>query len=326
VGGTKTDLAIFARDGDRLAQVHLAEYASRQFPSLEVMVRHFQEAVPEVRFDAACFDVAGPVADGKAHTTNLPWIVEAVVLARLIGIDRVELVNDLQAAAYGMIFLEPTDFRVLQADEAPRTGNIAVIAPGTGLGEAILFWDGARHHPLASEGGHADLAPRTEEQIELLRYLRARFGEHVSYERALSGDGLYNLYSFLRDTGRAPEPSWLVEKLARGDRNASIAELALVGESPLCAGALDLFCSILGAEAGNLALKSFATGGVILGGGIPPKILPALEKPGFLDALTDKGRMTRWLKKVPVSVALVPRAPLLGAAHHLLDGPGSRRG
>ncbi len=318
VGGTKTDLAIFARHGDRLAPVRQVEYASREYASLEVMIRHFLDGIPTVRLDAACFAIAGPVAEGKARTTNLPWTVEAVALAPLIGTDHVELVNDLQAAAYGMLFLDPGDFRVLHATAPGRKGNIAVIAPGTGLGEAILFWDGARHHPIASEGGHADFAPRTDEQIELLRYLRIRFSTHVSYERVLSGDGLHNLYSFLRDTGRAPEPPWLAERLARGDRNATIAELALTGGSPLCVAALDLFCSILGAEAGNLALKSFATGGVILGGGIPPKILPALERGGFMAALTDKGRMTPWLKEVPVEVALVPTAPLVGAAHLLL--------
>ena len=318
VGGTKTDLGVFAHQDGRLVPVRQVEYASREYASLEVMIRRFLDGMPPVRLDAACFAIAGPVTGGKAHPTNLPWTVEAAVLAPLIGADRVELVNDVRAAAYGMLFLAPGDFKVLHATDPERKGNIAVIAPGTGLGEAILFWDGARHHPIASEGGHADFAPRTDEQIELLRYLRVRVGAHVSYERALSGDGLYSLYSFLRDTGRSADSPELAERLTRGDRNATIAELALTGESPLCVAALDLFCSILGAEAGNLALKSFATGGLILGGGIPPKILPALEWGGFMAALTDKGRMTPWLKEVSVSVALVRRAPLIGAAHLLL--------
>ncbi len=320
VGGTKTELAVFARRGEDLATVREAKYASREFASLEAVVRRFLDEARPSRLDAACFAVAGPVTEGKVRTTNLPWTVEAALLAPLVGTDRVRLVNDLEAAAYGMLFLEPGDFRVLRAAGPPRRGNIAVIAPGTGLGEAILFWDGARHHPVASEGGHADFAPRDAEQIELLRHLGARYGAHVSYERVLSGDGLHNLYVFLRDAGRGLEPPWLAERLARGDPNATIAELALSGESPLCVAALDLFCSILGAEAGNLALKSFATGGVILGGGIPPKILPALEKGGFLAALTDKGRLASWLEAVPVRVALVPRAPLIGAARLVMGG------
>jgi glucokinase len=322
VGGTKTDLAIFARRGDRLTPVRQEEYASREHASLEAMLRRFLDDATPSRIGAACFAVAGPTAEGKAHTTNLPWTVDAAVLGRLVGTDRVKLVNDLQAAAYGMLFLEPGDFRVLHATDPRRQGNIAVIAPGTGLGEAILFRDGARYHAIASEGGHADFAPRTDREIDLLRFLRARCGGHVSYERVLSGDGLHSVYAFLRDAGQAPEPPWLAERLARGDPNAAIAELALTGESALCTEALDLFCSVLGAEAGNLALRSFATGGVILGGGIPPKILPALEKGGFMAALTDKGRLTPWLKEGPVSVALVPRAALIGAAQLLLAGPG----
>jgi glucokinase len=318
VGGTKTDLAIFASDGDRLVPLRQEVFASREHASLEVLVGNFLAGERAPRLGGACFAVAGPVAAGKAHTTNLPWTVDAAVLARLLRTKRVGLVNDLQAAAYGMLFLEPRDFRVLHAVERRQGGNIAVVAPGTGLGEAVLFWDGARHHPLASEGGHADFAPRTEQEIGLLRHLRERFG-HVSYERVLSGDGLHNVYTFLRDSGAAPEPPWLAERLARGDPNAAIAELALSGESALCVAALDLFCSVLGAEAGNLALKSYAIGGVILGGGIPPKILAALERGGFMAALVDKGRLTPWLKEVPVSVALDPRAPLIGAARLALE-------
>lgn len=322
VGGTKTDLGIFAQQPGGLATVRQAKYASRDHDSLDVIVRDFLGEEPATRLDAACLAIAGPVEAGSAHTTNLPWTVEARALARIVGTERVKLVNDLQAAAFGMLFLEPADFRVLHAVAARRPGNMAVIAPGTGLGEAVLYWDGVRHRPMPSEGGHADFAPRDDRQIALLRHLRARFGGHVSYERVLSGDGLHNLYTFLRDDGVAPEPPWLAARLAEGDPNATIAQLALAGGTPLCTEALDLFCSILGAEAGNLALKCFAVGGVILGGGIPPKILPALEKGGFMAALVDKGRLSPWLGGVPVSVALNPRAALLGAAHAALDELG----
>jgi glucokinase len=326
VGGTKTDLGIFAQRPGGLSPVRQAEYASREYGSLEVMVRGFLGEEQATRLDAACLAIAGPVEAGRAHTTNLPWTVEAAVLARIIGIGRVKLVNDLQAAALGMLLLDAADFRVLHEVVPRRPGNMAVIAPGTGLGEAVLYWDGARHRPMASEGGHADFAPRDDRQIALLRYLLARFGGHVSYERVLSGDGLYNLYAFLRDTGLASEPPWLAARLAQGDRNAAIAELALAGGTPLCTEALDLFCSVLGAEAGNLALKCFAAGGVILGGGIPPKILPALERGGFMAALIDKGRLSPWLREVPVSVALNSRAALIGAAHAALAELSEPRG
>jgi glucokinase len=192
---------------------------------------------------------------------------------------------------------------------------VAVIAAGTGLGEAMLYWDGQHHHPLASEGGHADFAPQTDQEIELLKYLRAKCGGHVSYERVLSGPGFSNVYTFLRDRGYYPEPPWLAEKLQGGNPNVIITQLGLAGEDPLCVATLDLFCTLYGAEAGNLALKCVAVGGVFVGGGIAPKILPALQKGGFLRGFTDKGRFSELVKSIEVSVALNPRAPLLGAAH-----------
>jgi glucokinase len=207
----------------------------------------------------------------------------------------------------------------LNAGATPgRKGTIAVIAAGTGLGEALLYTDGTDYHPIASEGGHADFAPRTDEEIELLRYLRGRFNGHVSYERVLSGPGIDNIYCFLRDTHRAPEPTWLAEKLASGDRSAVIAESGLAGSAPLCVKTLELFSVIYGAEAGNLALKCLALGGVFVAGGIAAKILPVLRNGSFMRGLTDKGRFAALMERLPVTVSLNPRTALLGAAHFAL--------
>jgi glucokinase len=236
-------------------------------------------------------------------------------------VPRVELLNDLQAAAYGMLWLAPAELATLQTGSPSASGNLAVIAPGTGLGEAMLLRDGERMLPVASEGGHGDFAPGTEGEIELLRFLRHEVGEHVSYERILSGDGFHRLYRFLRDSGHAPEPAWLRERLTRGDPNAAITEIGLAGEHPLCVGALELFCSILGAEAGNLALRSVATAGIYIGGGIAPKILTALQRGSLLGRFAAKGRFSEWMARIPVRVALNPQAALIGAAHYGVRRP-----
>ncbi|HUE29347.1 MAG TPA: glucokinase [Verrucomicrobiae bacterium] len=322
VGGTKTELALFARSGDGLREFRARVYPSREYRSLEAIVRAFLEAEPGGSVAAGCFGVAGPVRGGKARITNLPWELEEEALARTMGVPRVRLLNDLQAAAYGMLRLPPESFHTLHPGSGGTPGNAAVIAPGTGLGEAILHWDGRRYQAIASEGGHADFAARNEQEIELLRWLQARVGGHVSYERVLSGEGIHHLYLFLRDSGHVPEPAWLREKLAQGDPNAAITEVGLAGGHPLCVAALESFCSILGAEAGNLALRCTAVAGVFVGGGIPPKILPALTKGSFVRAFVDKGRFAQWTDAVPVRVALDPRAPLLGAAHFLLEDAG----
>jgi glucokinase len=215
-----------------------------------------------------------------------------------------------------MLHLRPDELSLLSAGAKPkRKGNVAVIAAGTGLGEAMLFWDGSQYCPVASEGGHADFAPRTDQEIELLRYLRTQYGGHVSYERVLSGPGFFNLYAFLRDSGYAPEPDWLKERLRSGDPSATITQVGLAGDDPLCSATLDLFAAIYGAEAGNLALKCLAVGGVYVGGGIAPKILDKLKDGAFFRAFTDKGRFSSLMKSIEVSVALNPRAPLIGAAH-----------
>jgi glucokinase len=316
VGGTKTVLALFEPAGESLRLVRDATFASREHGSLEEILGQFLEGGPKVSLEAASFGVAGPVIDGQCRPTNLPWFLEEQALAAAAGAPRGKLLNDLEAMAYGMLFLRPDELAVLNAGaQPPRRGNVAVIAAGTGLGEAMLYWDGSRHHPMASEGGHSTFAPRTPQEIALLQHLQGQHREHVSFERVLSGPGLFNIYTFLRQTGGVPEPAWLTEKLSREDPSVTVTDTALAGTDPVCVAALELFVSIYGAEAGNLALKCLAIGGMFIGGGIAPKILSALQQPAFLEAFTAKGRLDQLLRDIPVRVALNPRTPLLGAAH-----------
>lgn len=313
-GGTKTKIALFSLRGGKLAPVAQWGFASKDYPDLESIVR---EALSKkkARPERACFGVAGPVVEGKSRTTNLPWSLDAAKIARSSGIGSVALINDLEATAYGIFTLDPAELATLNPGRPQPRANRAVIAAGTGLGEAILFWDGKGYRPSASEGGHADFAPRNPLEIDLLRYLMARLG-HVSYERVVSGPGLFNIYNFLKESGRFDEPSWLAERLAREDPGAAISEAALEGGAEICAQALDVLVSIYGAEAGNLALKAQALGGLYLGGGIAPKILNKLKDGTFLRAFTDKGRYVDFLSSIPVHVILNEEAALRGAAHY----------
>jgi glucokinase len=320
IGGTKTVLALFEEAGGGLRRVGDATiFASRDHPTFEEILAKFLKSHPGLSLRGGCFGVAGAVIDGVCKTTNLPWLLDEEVLARAIKAPRVKLLNDLEAAAYGMLFLPPNELLVLNPGSEPgRKGNVAVIAAGTGLGEAMLYWDGQRHHPLASEGGHADFAPQTDQDIDLLRYLRAKFG-HVSYERLLSGPGFFNIYCFLRDSGVAPEAAAVTEMIKRGeDPNPVIGQMGVDGTDRLSTAAMDLLITIYGAEAGNLALKCMAFGGVFVGGGIAPKLLPALQKGGFMRGFTAKGRFKGLMEGLEVKVALNPEAPLLGAAHYAL--------
>jgi glucokinase len=312
IGGTKTVLATYDPDG-RLVREQL--FHGADFPSLEAIIARF---VPGPVL-GACFGVAGPVVDDVARITNLPWVIDARALAAQLGGVPVTLLNDLQATALGALALPPESFAVLQAPATPApTGTIAVLAAGTGLGEALAVHDGVRFRALPSEGGHADFAPNTDEEVALWRYLRGRHGEHVSYERVLSGNGIGDLYGFCRAESGAPEPPWLTAELAQGDRNAVVANTALAGTDPACVHALELFAAILGAEAGNLALRGLASGGVVIGGGIPPQIMPALVTGTLLTRFNAKGRFAAWTRKLGVRVVLDPRAALYGAAHHVI--------
>jgi glucokinase len=316
IGGTKTNLGLF--DGDARDQLCLETYRSADHVGLEAMVATFLERHP-AEIEAACFGVAGPVRDGRVEKINLAWPVDSRRVADQLGLDRVGLINDLEANAWGIAALSPEDFAVLQAGNPEAVGNAVVIAAGTGLGEAALYWDGERHRVIASEGGHADFAPRTELQVELWRFLAASL-RHVSYERVCSGMGLVNIYSFLRERGSEPEPAWLTQELATGDPGAAISRAALESRDPVCRAALDLMVEIWGAEAGNLALKFLAAGGVYLGGGIAPKVLPKLTDGAFVRQFVGKGRFTEFLEQIPVRVILNDKTALLGAALNALHG------
>jgi glucokinase len=274
-------------------------------------VRAFLEAHP-AKIDRACFGVAGPVRNGYVKTTNLAWPVEAASLAAVLGLERVELVNDLVANAYGIAELGPNDVATLNEGDPAAGGNAAVISAGTGLGEAGLFWDGTRHHVFASEGGHTDFGPRNDAETALRAHLAAQHA-HVSYERVCSGMGLVAIYGFLRSGGE-PEPGWLTAEMAQHDAGGVISKAGLEGRDPVCVRALEMMVSIYGAEAGNLTLKLLATGGVYLGGGIAPQILPKLRDGEFMRAFVAKGRFAELLEHVPVHVILNDRTALLGAA------------
>ncbi len=314
IGATKTRLALFAGTPGRSDPVSERLYSSQEYPGLEVIAREFVAATGAA-IERACFGVAGLVKDGRCSTTNLAWVVDARDLARDLRLTHVALLNDLEASAHGLPALRSDESVVLQEGAQRPDGNQALIAAGTGLGEAALYWDGRRHRPFATEGGHAGFAPADEPQTELLRYLLRRF-EPVSWERVLSGPGLVNIYSFLRDTGRGEEPPWLAGEMSAGDPAVVISNAGLSGRSRLCLEALDLFVALFGVETGNLALKIMATGGVFVAGGIAPKILPRLRGPGFVEAFVAKGRMRPLLESMPVRVVLNDRLALLGAARY----------
>jgi glucokinase len=318
IGGTKTNLAIFSPDEGLRAPLAEATFPSRDYPSLDVLVTQFLAQV-DLSVERASFGVAGPVEAGRATTTNLPWEMDEEQLQEVLNIPSVRLLNDLDAIAHAVPFLEPSDLHTLNEGRPVDGGTLAVVAPGTGLGEAFLTWDGTQYLPFPSEGGHADFAPTNARQIGLLEYLLERF-DHVSFERVCSGRGMPNIYAYLKDSGYAAEPDWLAERLAAADDpNPVIAKAALAGESELCVATLDTFVSVLGAEAGNMALKVLATGGLYLGGGIPPRILPALQGGKFMQAFVKKGRFAELLARVPVHVILNPKSALLGAACHGLE-------
>ncbi len=339
VGGTKTHLALFDWTTARVEPVRLETFHSADYTSLEEMLTEFlvppkpptpideldqpadesteptAETKPEepVKIEAACFGVAGPVIQNHSHTTNLPWVVDGAAIAKQFEIPHVRLLNDLEAMAHGVLLLRPDELVTLNAGIAPAQRQaIALIAAGTGLGESILFWDGTRYKPMPSEGGHADFAPNSDNEIELLRHVRSQY-LHVSYERVLSGPGLHAIYEYVRDS-KKNEPTWLAEKIKAGDPAAEIAEAGLKGQADIAKQTLDLFASIYGAEAGNLALKAMAINGVYLGGGIAPKLLPKLKDGTFLKAFTNKGRYKRLMSNIPVHVVMNEQAGLIGAA------------
>jgi glucokinase len=317
IGGTKTSLAIYSPEAGARAPLSEATFPSTQYSNLESLVREFLNQV-DMPVERATFGVAGPVVSGRATITNLSWVIDEAELQSALNLSTVRLLNDLEAIGYGVPFLEPEDLHTLNEGQPVSGGAIAVIAPGTGLGEAFLTWDGRRYRSHATEGGHTDFAPTNDRQVGLLRYLLERF-DHVSYERVCSGMGLPNIYAYLKDSGYAEEPAWLAGELAAADDPTPvIVNAALDSERPceLCVATLNVFVSILGAEAGNLALKVLATAGVYLGGGIPPRILSILERGPFMESFRSKGRFSDLMSRMPVHVILNPKVALLGAACH----------
>jgi len=314
IGGTNTRLALIDIENELKPVVFEKIFPSREKTSLEAALAEFLSLYP-CHPVSASFGIAGPVLNGRCEATNLPWVVDSKTVARQLGLKKVGLMSDLVANAYGVAALHLKDFVVLNKGARNSSGNKAIISAGTGLGEAGLYWDGKDYRPFASEGGHGDFAPRNHLEMELLDYLLKRF-RRVSYERIVSGPGLFNVYQFLRDTGKGDEPPWLTEQLRSGDPSHKISQNALEGKSPLCIQALDLFVSIYGAKAGNLALTFMATGGLYVGGGIAPKIITKLQEPGFLNAFVSKGRLQPLLQNIPVRVIMNPKTALIGAARH----------
>jgi glucokinase len=312
IGGTNARLAYFQPQNGHLRLVSERTFPSREHSELGEIVTEFVDA-SGTRPEAACFGIAGPVRNGRVETSNLPWVIEQSRLAKQIHLPATLLINDLEASAWGIGALAAADLVSLNRVTGPAVGNQAVIAPGTGLGEAGLFWDGSRHHVFACEGGHTDFGPQGDLQIELVRYLQTRFG-HVSYERILSGPGLVNVYEFLRDSGRGKESPEFAAALKKGDPAAVISRAALDGTHPLAEKALDVWIAVYGAEAANLALKVMATGGLFLAGGISPKILAKLKGPLFMQSFLAKGRLRPLMESVPVQVVTNEKAGLLGAA------------
>jgi glucokinase len=320
IGGTNTRLGIFSKEKGLRSPLVEADFLSGQFPDFITIVREFLKGI-NIRADAACFGVAGPVMRGAAKITNLPWIINEKKLGKELNLPFVRLLNDLEAIAYAVPLLEPSDLHILNEGRPVSEGSAAVVASGTGLGEAFLTWDGTQYRGHPSEGGHVDFAPGDDLERELLIYLQEKLG-HVSYESVCSGPGILNIYCFLREKCYAEEPSWLSLRVAgENDPVPVIIKCALdrVYRCDLCVMTLNLFVSILGAEAGNLALKVMATNGVYLGGGIPRRILPFLENGRFMKSFRYKGRMSDLVSQIPVFVILNPRIALLGVAGYGLE-------
>ncbi len=313
IGGTKTNLGLFLKGKERPVPKVIETFSSQNAPDLEHIIRQFFEIHP-VPVTHACFGIAGPVISGKSKTTNLPWSISEDRIKKQFKFHHVKLVNDLTSTVIAIPLLSEDEFYPLNQAASIKDQNLALIAPGTGLGKAMLIYQDGRYLPVSSEGGHADFAPNNDAEIKLWRYLHQHYG-HVSIERVLSGSGLVNIYNWLKDSGRFNEPEWLEQKRKEMEPAKAVAEAALASKDPGCVEALNMFVSIFGAVAGNLALTGMATGGVYLGGGIPPKILSKLKEDIFMEAFTNKGRFKRFLEKISVKVVLNDKAALIGAAY-----------
>ena len=320
IGGTKTNVGIYSSAKGPREPLFESTFPSGHYSSLEDLVSEFLSEC-SIKVAHAIFGVAGPVVGGQAKITNLPWVIEEKRCKEMLNIRTVRLLNDLEAIAYGVPLLMGEDMHTLNRGEPTPRGTLAVIAPGTGLGEAFLIWEGFRYRAYPSEGGHADFGPNSDLETGLLHYLHEKFG-HVSYERICSGLGLPNIYAYLKESGYAEEPAWLAEQLAAtDDPTPAIVSAALEDERKceLCRSTLEIFISALGAEAGNLALKVMATGGIYLGGGILLRILTILEGGSIMESFRKKGRFSTLVARIPIHVIRNPKTALIGAASYGLE-------
>ncbi len=318
IGGTKTAMGCFTVDGGPAQPVHEHVYRTNDWTSFRAIIADFLGRI-DGRPEAACFGIAGPIANRRAEiTVNVHWPIDARDIADLFGHDRIDLINDVQAMALGTLTLPDSGLETIHPGEPEPTANRGLIAAGTGLGLSLLVHNRGRWIAVPSEAGHVNFAPNSEIEIDLLRYLWDIYGR-ISTERVLSGPGLYHIYKFLRDTGRGTEPEWLAREMEAGDPSAVVSKYGLDDEEPLCARALDLFVQIYGAVAGDYAITTVARGGVYLGGGIPPKILPRLKRAEFMQGFTDKGRLSDLIRQIPVKVIIETKTPLYGAAAHAMQ-------
>ncbi|MCB8944971.1 MAG: glucokinase [Ardenticatenaceae bacterium] len=314
IGGTKTVLALISEEKGARQPVHEARYPSDDYASLEAIIEEFI-SVTKATVTRASFGVAGPVVDGRAQITNLPWMVDTAVIRDQFNIPAVRLLNDLEAIATAVPHLEASDLITLNEGVRKPKGGIGIVAPGTGLGQAFLVWNGRSYEAFPSEGGHIAFGPTNEQQTGLLKYMLQRY-RHVSYERICSGVGLPNIYNYFRDEGHYHEPQWLRSEIeAAEDPTPVIVNAALEQKTDICVATLDMFMEVLGSQAGNMALTVLATGGIYIGGGIPPRILPQLKASKFLESFRNKGRFSQMMSNVPIYVITNPQAGLYGAIY-----------
>jgi glucokinase len=324
IGGTKTNLGLFIKGKQRpVAQVS-KRYSNRDAKNLAEILERFIHRYP-AQIDGACFGIAGPVIQGRSKTTNLPWTVSEEQLRKCFNWSNVRVINDLEATAHAVPILQSRDLYVLNDIRIRKGQTLGLVAPGTGLGKALLVFHQGRYLPIPSEGGHVDFAPNSTQQLKLWAYLNQKYG-HVSAERVASGHGLVNIYNWLKSSAKYSEPAWLADKMKSMDPARAISETALDKKNRLCMKSLELFVSMLGAIAGNLALTGMTTGGMYLGGGIPPKILPRVDPKGFMQSFVQKGRFKHVLEKIPVRVILNDKAALLGAANFAIEMRGDVNG
>lgn len=313
VGGTKANLSCFELSQGELKPLKEQSYATKDHGSFSEMIKQFQgEDLPKI--DSLCLGVAGPVNNGVVRATNFPWVIDEKEIRNNLGIDSVKIINDLEANAYGLAGLEKEDFEELKKGSA-ISGNAAIISPGTGLGEAGLYWDGSAYHPYASEGGHCDFSPRNEFDWNLWRFFHQKYG-HVSWERLISGRGIHDIYQFLVKTGEIAEPDWFKKRIANEDPAAVISSSAMKEDYPVCRQTIDLFVRFLAAEAAQLALKTKATGGIYIGGGIVPKIIQTIDRKVFYHNFVQSNRMNHLLDLVPIKVILNEKTAMYGAAFY----------